>query len=297
MRVTSATMHRTVNEGLQGSLGRLQRVQGQLSSGRRINRYSDAPADATAALRLRAEASDWTSFGRQADDGVAMLNTQDQALQSASALLQRARELALAAANATVDGAGRQAIAAEIDGIRDQLVGVANTTYQGRSVFGGFGDEAVAAGPGGTWSYAGDDGAVRRRVTPDLTVQVNGDGRAIFGFGAGETDVLTTLDRLAAAVRAGETAQVGSTHLGALDDRIRGVLTGLSVVGARTRLVEDARETGAMQLGTIAEHRSSLEDVDLAAQVLEMQLAETAYQAALAAAGRVNLPTLADFLR
>ena len=296
MRVTPTTMHRTVVEGLQGSLGRLQRVQAELASGRRINRYSDAPADASAAMRLRAEESDWTSYARQADDGVAVLNTQDQALRSASTLLRRARELAVAGASSILSPAEREAMAAEIEGIRDQLVGVANITYQGRSVFAGFGTRTVSGAPG-SWAYAGDDGALRRRVTPDLTVQVNGDGRAIFGFGAGRTDVLTTLDQLAGDVRAGDTARLGSTDLDAVDDRLQAVLEGLAVVGARTRLVEDARDAGAAQLGTITEHRSSLEDVDLAASVLQMELSQNAYQAALAAAGRLSLPTLADFLR
>lgn len=296
MRVTPLTTSLVVGTGLQGSAERLLRVQAQLSSGRRISRWSDAPADATAALRLRAEESDWNSYGKQAADGVAVLNTQDQALQSASTLLTRARELTVSAGT-TTSATEREAIAAEIEGIRDQLVGVANSTYGGRAVFAGFAAQAVTGGPG-SWAFGGDAGAVRRRVTPDLTVQVNGDGREIFGFGPGQTDLFTTLDGVAADIRAGNGAALGSADLSALDARHRAVLIGLATVGARTRLVEDARDAGAVQLGTLADQRSSLEDVDIPAGVMEMQLAQTAYQAALAAAGKTaDLPTLASFLR
>lgn len=296
MRVTPLTTNLAMGAGLQGAAGRLQRAQSALASGRRITRWSDAPADATSALRLRAEESDWTSYARQADDGLALLGTQDAALQSASTLLQRARELALTAANATLSAAEREAVAVEVEGIRGQLVGVADTTYQGRAVFAGFSARTVAGGPG-AWAFGGDDGVVRRRVTPDLTVQVNGDGRAIFGFDAGATDVFSTLDRLAADVRAGDTARLGAADLDALDQRHTALLAGLATVGARARLVADARDAGAAQLGTLAEQRSTLEGVDIPAGVLELQLAETAYQAALAAAGKADLPTLASFLR
>src|SRR5262245_59679841 len=96
MRVTQQTMHQTVLSGLQSSLGRVSKAQAELASGKRINNYSDAPADASAAMRMRSEENDWTSFGKAADDGIAWLNTQDAALQDASTLMRRVRELVIA---------------------------------------------------------------------------------------------------------------------------------------------------------------------------------------------------------
>ena len=61
MRVTPTTMFLTVGQGLQQSIGRLQDAQQKLSSGRRINKYSDSPTDATTALGLRARERDWTA--------------------------------------------------------------------------------------------------------------------------------------------------------------------------------------------------------------------------------------------
>ena len=138
MRVTSTTMHQTVLNSLQTSLGRVAKAQSELASGRRINNYSDAPADASAAMRLRAEEADWTSYSKAADDGTAWLNTQDQALQDMSMLLRRVRELTVLGANSLNDATSREAMAAEIDGIKEQLAGIANSSYQGHQVFGGF---------------------------------------------------------------------------------------------------------------------------------------------------------------
>lgn len=296
MRVTPTTQHRTVLEGLQTTISRVQRAQAELSSGKKINLYSDAPADATSTLRLRAEENDWVSFNKASDDGVAWLNTQDAALQHASALMRRARELAIDGANATSNAASREAMAAEIDGIREELAGVANSSFQGQPVFAGFAGQAVTL-VSGTYNWSGDNGAVQRRVSPDLLVQVNGNGQQIFGFTVGQTDAFSTLSQLAANLRSGNTAALSTTDLTHIDAASTNITNGLAATGARTSLIESAKTTGLSQIAVLKDARSSLEDVDIAEAALNMQLAQNGYQAALAAAARLDLPTLADFLR
>ncbi len=295
MRVTPTTMHQTALQGLQTAIGRVQTGQEQLASGKRINNYSDAPADASSTLRLRAEESDWTSYAKAADDGVAWLNTQDSALQDASTLLRRARELTLSAAQSTSSPTEREAIAQELDGIKDQLAALANTSYQGQKVFAGFAANAVVK-VGGNWTWAGDTNAVQRRVSPDLLVQVNGDGSSIFGF-SGPNNVFSTLTTAAANVRSGNIAALSTSDLGNIDAAETNITSGLAATGARTNLIEAAKSTGQNQIAVLKDSRSSLEDVDVAQAALDMQLAQTGYQAALAAAGRLSLPSLVDFLR
>lgn len=294
-RVTSSTMHQTVLDGLSTSLSRVQKAQAELASGKRINLYSDAPADASATLRLRAEESDWASYGKAADDGAAWLNTQDSVLQTATTLLSRVRQLALDGATSTTSQTARDSIAAEIDGLREQFAGLANTTYQGQSVFGGHAASAVTL-VAGNYVWSGDAGAVSRRITPDMTLQVNGNGNAIWGFGSGN-DVFSVLDQIATHLRAGNTAALGGADLGLIDGAQANINDGLAQVGARANVVEAAKTTGLGQIAVLKDTRSSIEDVDIAAAALDMQLAQTGYQAALAAAARLSLPSLVDFLR
>src|SRR5215210_6277518 len=136
MRVTQSTMALTAQEGLARSLSSLGAAQQQVSSGKRINKFSDAPVDTTSVLRMRAQQDDYASYASAGQDGLAWLNTQDQSLQSASQLLGRARELGIQAAADIRTPLEREAIAAELTSIRDQLAGLANTNYLGRSVFG-----------------------------------------------------------------------------------------------------------------------------------------------------------------
>jgi flagellar hook-associated protein 3 FlgL len=304
MRVTPTTMFLTVGGGLQQNIGRLQDAQERLSSGRRINRFSDSPTDAGTVLGLAARERDWAAYTKAADDAIGWLGTQDQALQSASSLLQRARELTLSAGNSTNSASAREAIAAELDGLRDEMASLANTTYLGRSVFGGFKATAVQQDGAGHWTWAGGavdaDGQlvdeVTRRVAPEIKVRVNMDGSSVFGF-AGGNDVFAVLDQLAADIRAGDTAAVTGVDLQALDARMADVADGLSIVGARTNQVESARDVGLSRVDTLKAHRSTLEDADLAESVMDLQMAEAGYQAVLGATARLTMPSLVDFLR
>jgi len=300
MRVTPTTMFLTVGNGLQQSAGRLQDAQERLSSGKRINRLSDSPTDAATVLGLAARQRDWDAYTKAADDATGWLNTQDQALQSSSSLLQRVRELALSAGNATNSDTARQAIAAEIDSLKDELASLANTTYLGRSVFGGFQSTTVTKDGSGNWVWSGGTpaDAVNRRVAPEVTVRVNMDGNATFGFAAGAgRDVFAVLGRLAADIRAGNGSAVTGADLTDLDARLSDVANGLATVGARTNQVEAAQTIGRQRIDTLKQHRSSLEDADVAQSVMDLQLAQSGYQAVLGATARLTMPSLVDWLK
>ncbi len=300
MRVTPTTMFLTVGAGLGQSIGSLQDAQEKLSSGKRINRFSDSPTDAATVLGIAARQRDWDAYTKAADDATGWLNTQDQALQSASSLLQRARELALSAGSGANSATARESIAAEVDSLSDELASLANTTYMGRSVFGGFGSSAVTKDGSGQWGWSGGTpaDAVNRRVAPEVTVRVNMDGQAAFGFAAGAgQDVFAVLGRLAADVRAGNTAAIAGADLAGLDARMSGVGNALATVGARTNQVEAALTIGQQRVDTLKQHRSSLEDADVPRSVMDLQLAQSGYQAVLGATARLTMPSLVDWLK
>jgi flagellar hook-associated protein 3 FlgL len=297
MRVTQSTLAITAQEGMARSLASLAVAQEQLASGKRISRFSDAPVDTTSVLRMRAQQDDYSAYTGAGEDGLAWLNTQDQALQSASELLGRARELAIQAAADIRTPVERNAIAAELTSIRDQLATLANSTYLGRSVFGGFQTPAVTQ-VGTTWTWTGDPAGtaqVLRRVGPDTVIQVNLDGEDVFGFAAG-TDVFAVLDTLAADTAVGNTAAV-TAGITALDGRADAVRAGLGLVGTKANQVQGMLDAGALQVMTLRTNRAGLEDADMADAALRLAQAQTAYQASLAATAQLSLTSLVDFLR
>jgi flagellar hook-associated protein 3 FlgL len=296
MRVTSTTSYITMRQGLAASLQAVADAQSALSSGKRINNFSDAPSDAVAVLRYSSQEADVAAFQHAANDGSGWVATADGALQSVSSTLQRVTSLAVSAVNGGLGATSRGAIADEVTALRDQLVDVANTKVGSRGLFSGFQDTAVAK-VAGAWAYTGDTGAVTRQVGPAANVQVNVTGDSVFGFAAGPgQDLFSTLDALATAIRSGNTAGIASAQnlLGARSDDVS---RSLGTLGAAQNRIENQVDIGSANLIEIKKQRSNLEDIDIAEAALKMQMVSTGYQAALAAAGKADLPSLADFLR
>ncbi|MDC7123536.1 flagellar hook-associated protein FlgL [Cellulomonas fimi] len=290
-RVTHLTVQRQTLHNLQGNLTSMSDLQAQLSSGKKINVPSDDPAGASDVLRLRGEQRALTQYARNATDGDSWLTTVDAALQSSLTAMRRARDLTIQGGNGGLGATSREALAAEIEGVRDSLMDQANASYAGRSVFAGTSDAGRAFRADYTWT--GTAGAtVDRRVGDATTVRVDGDGSAVFGEGAGS--VFALLDQVAATLRSGADP---TTHLNAIDDRIGAVRTGLASVGARQNQVGSAQTSIVSNQLTTKTQLSGIEDIDLAQTILDIQMQEVAYQGALGAAAKVLQPSLMDFLR
>jgi flagellar hook-associated protein 3 FlgL len=297
MRVSSISTYLTTSQALGSALERVQREQSQVGSGKVLTKWSDDAAAAASAERYRAQEADWTSFQRTGTDAKGWLGSADGALQSMSSVMARVKQLAVSAASGGLTVASRQAIAEEVDQLRGELRDLGNSTHLGRSLFGGFGAQALSTDSSGSVTYAGDGGEVRRQVSPTITLQVNVSGKDLFGFDApaGE-DLFSSLTRLSAAVRAGDGAGIAAVQT-TLESRHNDILKGLGKVGTTTNRVDSAYDAGGVALQDLASRRSELEDVDLADAVLKMSAAQAGYTAALGAASRANLPSLADFLR
>lgn len=292
-RITQTMMNRHSLDSLQTSLGRLSRLQEQLSTGRVLNRPSDSPTDTTSAMRIRSSLADVKQYGRNASDGNGWLSIIDSALTSANDQVMRARDLALQGANEGVAGQTvRDSLAAEVDQIREGLITTANSDYLGRPVFGG-----VTAGPAAydaTGTYVGTPGTVNRTVAEGTLVRVDVDGGT--AFGPAGSSVFDHLSALATALRGGDQATI-SASIAALDaDRDR-ITTTQTEVGSRQNRVEaaiQAASDGELRLSTSL---SNVESADLPKVVVDLQMQQVAYQAALGATARVMQPSLMDFLR
>ena len=294
MRVTHLGAFQANVDRVNGRLEAFVSTQNQLATGKRMSRPSDDVLGMGRALELRASLKTREQEQRNAADGEMWVNLADARLQSVVSQLQRAREIAIAGASST--GADqREAIRREVVGIRDAIVELANTRHQGRGLFAGYSQADAVQNVGGVWTYQGDDGAVRRRIGEQELVTVNVTGDDAFGFTSGR-DVFSVLDDLDAALAAGDTAAIEAAIAdvdGSLDTVIDS-LTRLGIAGSR---IEQARLRVDAEVGVIKNHLSSIEDVDIAEAVMELQMQETAYQSALAAFARSTQSSLVDFLR
>src|SRR3954451_21189632 len=181
MRITQRAVALTSLQGLNRNLDAVGKLQQQLTSGRLINAPSDSPTGTNKAMQTRSEQAAVGQQGRNRCDAKSWLEQGDSALQNMLDSSRRVRDLTVQGLN---DGgsstASRKALATEITSLRDGLLSLANTSVQGRPLFGGVTAGSKAYNDDGT--YAGTTGTgVVRRLSASETVRVDVDGPNAFG--------------------------------------------------------------------------------------------------------------------
>ncbi len=160
----------------------------RLSSGLRINTAADDAAGLAISNKLTAQVNGLNQAQRNAQDGVSMVQTASGALTEVTSMLQRVRELAVEAANATVGSSDAASINTEITALQTEINRIsAATSFNGQNLL--TGSLSVAMGNGGS-----------------LTV-----GKAL---NTGHTATVSGID--VSAARAGSTYSLASNSAGTL---------------------------------------------------------------------------------
>ena len=110
----------------------------RLSSGLRVNSAKDDAAGLAIAERMNTQVRGLTVASRNANDGISLAQTAEGALGKVGDMLQRMRELAVQASNATNSKADRQALQAEVKQLSDEIDRVAKqTSFNGQKILDG----------------------------------------------------------------------------------------------------------------------------------------------------------------
>ena len=151
----------------------------RLSSGLRINSSKDDAAGLQISDRLTAQINGLNQGNRNANDGIALAQTIEGALDETTNMLQRIRTLAVQAANGTNTAKDRQALQEEVKSLSHEISRIAyKTTFAGANVLMSNG---ATKGPGGT---GGND---------KLDTLKNGNGQYYFQVGANAQDMITLI--------------------------------------------------------------------------------------------------------
>lgn len=291
-RVTNQTLMMSAQRNLAANKSELGRLQTQASDRKAINLPSDNPSGTASSLQVRGQQAAAAQYGRNIENGRGWLTTIDSALSGTTDILRRVKDLTLQGANGTLSTSARQGIAAEVEGLRKELLSQANTTFMGRYVFAGNSDAGTAFTNASPPVFNGTNSAVNRRVADGVAVRVDADGAAVFGAGPG--NVFDLIDTIASDLRSGADP---SANLAAIDERMKIVITQRSEVGSRDAQIQRAQEVNMKQQGALEDQRTTIEDVDMSKAFLDLQLQQTNYSAALAVTAKVLPRSLMDFLR
>ena len=110
----------------------------RLSSGLRVNSAKDDAAGLAISERMKAQSSGLAVAARNANDGISLAQTAEGALSKVGDMLQRMRELAVQASNATNSKTDREAMQAEVSQLVSEIDRVAKTSeFNGKKLLNG----------------------------------------------------------------------------------------------------------------------------------------------------------------
>jgi flagellar hook-associated protein 3 FlgL len=137
MRVTDLTKQNSVIRNVSNSADRLQRLQENMASGKRINKLSDDPIGATQVQDYRSKLSYLDRVKQNIQNTYTWLDRSDAELEHIGGMLQRAKQLGLAQANDTADESTRRVTAEELQDIINNLVNSGNAKVGKVYIFAG----------------------------------------------------------------------------------------------------------------------------------------------------------------
>ncbi|MDB5296532.1 MAG: hypothetical protein JWO31_2515 [Phycisphaerales bacterium] len=193
-RVSNLQRTTMVSNQVTRTQAKLAEVQNQLTTGKRLNRPSDDPADASAAVQLQKTLEQRQAYADNISAATGQLSEVDSTLGDLSGLLQQAQTIASANAGTDVTPEARTAAAAVVQSIYDQAVTIGNKSYNGTYLFAGdkATDPPFEVGASGGVTFVGSSTTLANRVDEHSDLSFMVDGAA--AFGATSTRVTGTAD-------------------------------------------------------------------------------------------------------
>lgn len=292
MRVTDNTRLLNVLRNNAVSAKRLTMASRRASAGAKVVSASDDPVAFGTSVRRGstiASIASRTSIARAAADD---LTVTEGALNSSTELLSQARSLAVQGANDALSATDRAALASSVDGIREQLLGLANTRGSQGYVFGGSRTDTPPFDS--TGAFVGNDTMLRIPVTDGAAVKKNVSGAKAF-TAAGGIDVFAQLAALSTALTTNNVAGV-RTSIDTMQtgyDQAVAVQVDAGLSMERLRSAADVLDTASLAVSQ-ANSRDIGAD-DLAGLATELAAASNAYAQSLDVTKKLlSIPSLAS---
>lgn len=291
MRITERRIQQNVVDDVNRHLANMDRLQKQISTGRRIHSLSEDPAGAARSLALGSAQEALTQYRKNTEESVAWMDATLAALARARETLQEARQQGLEGGTDTTPAEARRALAVSVGRLRERLLEAANTTWNGASLFGGHRTTVPAFNDAA--AYQGDDGLLTRDIASGESTVVNVTGRRAF---IGGTNLFAALDTLQTALAADDGPAIRDA-LAPLNDGMNQLLTLEAELGAETQRVQATQARLDDLEVTLTRRRSENDDTDMTRALVDLQNADRLYQSALAASSQLFKTSLLDFLR
>jgi flagellar hook-associated protein 3 FlgL len=308
MRLTTKLLNDNVVNNLYMNRAKLDDLNEQLATGKKITKPSEDPNSAINIMSAKTSNDQIERYMSNVDEANSELSMADQTITQTVDIIQRAKELATEASNATSGSTGLASINAEIEQLIQQVKSIANTKYGSKYIYGG----QVTETPPYSQSTNGDivyngtpsDGNYQRKIEigENITIDTNVAGDSIFGqYVAGDSTkqsgLIGTLTNLSNNLKAATPNYDDiRSNLDNLDKDLNNFLSVQATVGgtmSRLTMTKSKLEDDSL---TFQKVRTDAEGVDLSKVISDISYQETTLQASLKVGAKITQYSIMDYM-
>lgn len=282
------------------SANQLNTLTSELSSGLRVASLSDDPvAVAQSTLFGSAIAKD-DSFVQSAAGTASRLQVTDSTLGEVVRQVTSALSTAVSGNSGTLNASDLASVAQTLSGVRDQVLSLANTSYQGQHLFGGsLGSTPpftlnTATNPA-TAVYNGDSALQYVETPSGQKIQVNLPGSNVFGSAG--SGVLGALNQLISDFSGGATSATLTTDTGALTTALGQLSSQRSTLDSSLSRLQATSTFAQTEESQLKVAQSNLVSADPAAVASQLSTTETQHQALLSVIHSLGAEDLFSLIR
>lgn len=234
----------------------------KIASGSRITKASDDAAGLAIAAKISSDITSLQQASTNATQATAVLQTADGGASNISEILTRMKSLASQSSSGTVTDTERTYLNDEFAQLQDEIDGIATgTRYNGVSLLDG-----TSSFSSGVSVLVGTDAAD--------TIDIKIDNLSTTSLGVASLDI--------------STQSGGDAAITAIDTAVSTVSSARAKIGAQESRFEFRSNQIATSEENLSAAKSSISDVDVAAEQAKLSSAEVKTQAAVAAAASAN---------
>lgn len=306
MKISNAFLFNRAIDQMSTVQNSLSKTQAQMAAGKQVLQPSDAPDQAASISRYKSLLTRQESYQNTLTSMSNRLKTEDTALSQVSNLLMRMKELSIQSANGTLGSSDRAALATEMQGLRDQILSMANSQdSSGNYIFAG---SRVSAPPfvsvnGAAPSYQGDQSRMEVPVGDQRTVLLNRPGAEVFSRVV-RTDAQGTqtgvgfFQVIDDAIQAVQGANQSGMERGMaeLDQLQSSVGLAQAQIGSDQNVLQAQQDVVDDTTLTLKNVLSGMEDLDYASAVSKLNQQTLALQAAQSSFGKISQLNLFSYI-
>ncbi|MDP4599049.1 MAG: flagellar hook-associated protein FlgL [Pseudomonadales bacterium] len=307
MKISTNQMFNNSSNQIVTAQSKIAEMQSQLATGSKLVKASDEPQLAAVVLRLETAIAERESFERNLTLVDERLGLEESIIRGVDDILVRINELAIQGASDSLADSDRVFIGIEVQGLRDALVGLANSQdNEGRYLFAGSqsGSPAFQTSGSGQVSYAGDHESLNVNIAKNRSVELNRPGTDVFrsltkvvsDSEEVELGFFDVLDDLVVALNEGNGAGVVGS-LNSVEVIRQQVSVSIAKIGVERANIEaelDIHAEGRIMLEGIL---SKEKDVDYSVLVTELSAQMVALEAVQGSFAKIAQMSLFDYIR